>query len=183
MSKNYFKLLNLPEKLLIDHNELKKNYFNLLKECSLDPVLDKTGDKKTSKGKRDLLGEAYNTLKDRMLRIEHLLQIEGITVANDNKAPSQFAAIATKVSELTVKVKTDQSSRDELKRVHSDVITEFSTISMELTRLETAWDAREKNDPELLKRLKRKCVAFNYIRSVDKEIRFIMKNSATSGGE
>ncbi len=174
MSKNFFKLLNLPEKLLIDHNELKKNYFNLIKECSRDPILDKDSGKKSNTRRRGELDEAFNTLKDRLLRIEHLLTIEGVGGANDNKTPSQFETIATSVANLTKKAMNDPKSREELKKIHSDVMSEFSSVSIELAKLENAWDATEESDPEILKKLKRKSAAFNFIRNVDKEIRAIL---------
>lgn len=171
MKKNYFKILNVPQKLLLDHNELKKNYFNILKEHSNDPILDPTGKKKDNKNKKVLIELAYQTLKDRITRIKHLLEIQGIMPANDNKAPRHFAPLAEQICQFLDKAKTDKSYICKLKELHTDVLTEFSTISIELANLEKAWDSGSKDGQELLKKLKRKSAAFNYIRSIEQDIR------------
>lgn len=166
MKKNYFELLNLPLKLQLDHNELKKNYFNLLKEYSKDPVLDE-GTENTKK--KTLIEEAYQTLKDRITRIEHLLEVQGVEVANDNKAPRSFAPLAEKVEPFLDETLLSANDKKKLKTLHTDVISEFSSASIELARLETAWDTSE--DKDLLRRLRRKSAAFSYIRNVEQNIR------------
>lgn len=173
MIVNYFKLLNVPEKLVLDHNELKKNYFNLLKECSNDPVLDPKHVKETDQKQKSLIEEAYNTLRDRLSRIEHLLKIQGLDVANDNKPPRNFEDVAEKVLPLLESVRNhhDESLVLELKKWHKDVMTHFSSISIELAKLERAWDEKSKDEQEILKRLRRKSAAFSFIRNLDQDIR------------
>lgn len=174
MKKNYFKILNVPEKLQLDHNELKKNYFNLLKKNSNDPVLDPAGNKKDNKKKMSLIEEAYQTLKDRITRIEHLLILEGIIPANDNRAPRNFEPLAHAVLDVLEKAKEDKKQIKKLKALHTDVLTEFSTISIELARLEKAWDESTQTETDLLKKLKRKSAAFNYIKNMEQDIRLVI---------
>lgn len=178
MSENYFKILNVPEKLLIDHNELKKNYFNLLKQHSNDPILDPEKNKKDNIKKKDLIEAAYQTLKDRITRIEHLLEIQGIEVANDNKVPTQLADLFSKVEELLIQAKNDRSLLSELKKVHTSVLTEFSSASIELARLEQAWDQGDSDNSDTLKKLRRKSALFSSIRSLEQNLRVAISESA-----
>lgn len=168
MKKNYFKILNLPQKLRLDHNKLKKNYFNLLKENSNDPVLDPQKKKKTNVRKTELINQAYKTLKDRITRIDHLLELEGLGPANDNRAPRHFAPTARRIVSLIEKANTNSKCLSELKELHAQVLAEFSAVSIELDRLEKAWD--EKRDFDILKKLKRKSAAFNYIKNIEQDI-------------
>lgn len=167
---NYFEVLNLPVKLKIDKNDLKKNYFNLLKENSNDPVLDP--DQKVqsdNKGQIQLLEKAYETLSDRLTRIYHLLELQGIEVANTNKAPAKMSDLAEKVEPLLQIDALQEAHINELKELHKEVLAEFSTISIELAQLEDAWD--EQGREVLLRKLKRKSVAFDFIRTLEQGIR------------
>ncbi|MCP5465009.1 MAG: hypothetical protein H7A33_08305 [Deltaproteobacteria bacterium] len=173
-TENYFQILNVPTKLQMDQGILKKNYFNLLKENKRDPILDKGTNEADDKKMIALIEEAYNTLKDRISRIEHLLQIEGLDVANDNKAPRNFRDIDEQVKDLLPKFNQNPDKyRTELKELHANVLSEFSAASIELSRLEKQWDELSKNDEadDLLRKLRRKSAAFNYIRNVEQDIR------------
>lgn len=162
--KNFFKILDLPQKLVIDHNELKKQYFKLLKakpaseEASYNTVL---------------IEQAYQTLKDRFLRIEHLLQVEGVEPVSKDKVPLQFSEIVKEVETLLpLAKKGDQGSLLKLKKLHTNILNEFSSVSIELANLEKAWDSHEAGDTEtILKRLNRKTAAFHFIRNVEQDIR------------
>lgn len=162
--KNFFKILDLPEKLVIDHNELKRQYFKLLKAKSLDEQADYNP---------GLIEQAYQTLKDRFLRIEHLLQVEGIEPVSKDKVPLQFSEIVKEVETLLpLAKKGDQGSLLKLKKLHTNILNEFSSASIELANLEKAWDSHETGDTEtILKRLNRKTAAFHFIRNVEQDIR------------
>lgn len=172
--KNYFKVLNLPEKLLLNHNELKKNYFVLLKESANELPVDASGKKKKGSEKKKLIEEAYQTLKDRLTRIEHLLEIQGVAVANDNKVPSHLAPLVEKMESLLIRIKTDKTCVTELKKIHTNILSEFSLASIELARLEQAWDSSTTEGGDILRKLRRKMTAFNYIRSLEQNVRSAM---------
>lgn len=163
-TKNFFKVLDLPQKLVIDHNELKKQYFKLLKA---KPVGEETS------YNPDLIEQAYQTLKDRFLRIEHLLQVEGVEPVSKNKVPLQFSEIVKEVETLLpLAKKGDAGSLLKLKKLHTNILNEFSSVSIELANLEKAWDVHEVGDTEtILKRLNRKTAAFHFIRNVEQDIR------------
>lgn len=172
MKRNFFEVLNLPVKLVIDHNELKKNYFNLLKENSADPILNPNGPANNNELK--VIEQAFQTLKDRITRISHVLQIEGLRVANDNKAPINFADTADEIQSLIqARDKLTLAELDRLKQLQTSVVSVFSSISMELSKLENAWD--ESPNMEILKRIRRKSAAFSYVRGIDQNIRDILK--------
>lgn len=167
MMQNYFKLLDLPPKLKIDYNKLKKNYFNLLRVNSKDATITADQQKK----KRALIKKAYDVLADRITRIEHLLEINGFKVANDNKVPLAVAPFIDQIETLKDSVQKDKKSKETLKKIHADIISEFSTISIELARLENAWDLDGAKDPSILKKLKRKMAAFTYIKNMEQDLR------------
>lgn len=168
MKYNYFEVLQLPVKLVLDHNELKKNYFNLLKASKADPILDPKGTDDTKRIR--VIEDAYQTLRDRILRIEHLLAIQGVRVANDNKPPVSFLKVAEQVEEVLEGFNPDNvSNLNRLKELHRDVLGVFSEVSIELAKLETAWD--QSGDVDLLKKIRRKSAAFSYIRRIDQSIR------------
>jgi DnaJ-domain-containing protein 1 len=186
MLKDYFELLSLPKKLVIDHNELKKQYHKLVKTYSTDPVLDKLNEKMDDKEKLKLVETAYRTLKDRFERIVHLLEVEGITFKKD-RAPTQFVELEQRVDTVLEKVKSgDEKKIEELKILHQDILNQFSTVSVELAHLEKAWDASNDNVDEveegaaqaqgLLKKLGRKSAAFNYIRLVEQNVRLAVNS-------
>jgi len=167
MTQNYFKLLDVPQSLLLDHNELKKKYFLLVKENSHDPVLDKG---KQNQKKLNILETAYETLSDRISRIQHLLETQGLTVANDNKAPNHFVEVDTALKEVLPKFQKEKSKfLDQIKSLHQQVISQFSAVSIDLANLEKAWD--EDQSHSILKKLRRKSAAFNYIKNIEQDLR------------
>lgn len=172
MSTNYFKLLNLPVKLKLDHNKLKKNYFNLIRHRSKDPVINASNSKKPDKKEKELIKKAYDTLKGRISRIEHLLEIKGYKVANDNRTPVVFGPMVQQIQDLLNKPKKNQKCINELKKLHQEVITEFSTISLDLARLEIEWDNNyPQTNNDILKKLRRKTSAFSFIKDIEQDIR------------
>ncbi|MBF0105052.1 MAG: hypothetical protein HQM16_06960 [Deltaproteobacteria bacterium] len=172
MSPDYFKLLNLPTKLKLDHNKLKKNYFNLIRHKSKDPVVNPKEVKEPDKKEKELIKKAYETLKGRITRIEHLLEINGQRVDEDTKVPTTLGPIYEQVQTLIKTPRKNQKCINELKQLHKDVIAEFSAISIDLAHLENEWDNSAGADHQvILKKLKRKTLAFSFIRDVEQNIR------------
>ena len=156
--KDYFKLLNLPQKLLIDYNELKKQYFTLTKKTP---------------AKRDDIEEAYQNLKERLSRLEHLLEIQGRKVVpwkNADKVPAAQNTLVAEVNTLVADFDGGQKAKkDRLKQLHGEILREFSAISIGLSHLEKEWD--EKGGEEVLDKLKNQCELFCYVRSVEQNMR------------
>lgn len=154
--KNYFKILNLEPKLLIDHNELKKQYFTLIKKTPAE---------------RADIEKAYRTLKDRLPRIEHLLVIQGRELEDLQslkKIPKVYAPLVGKVDKAMSEASSD---RHHLKQLHDAVLSEFSTASIELANLEKEWDEKGEADTDILDKLKNQCETFCYIRGLEQNVR------------
>lgn len=169
LMKNYFDLMALPQKLLINHDELKKQYHRLVKAHSHDPILQESQDDKPMLA---LAEKAYQTLKDRLSRIEHLLEVNGIKVSR--KIPLQLTRLATEIEEILPLIKNGYPAEQErLKKLHAHILNEFSSISIELSHLEKAWDdhAEPERSQLILKKLSRKSAAFHYIRSIEQNVR------------
>lgn len=170
MKKNYFKILDLPQRLLLDQAELKKNYFNHVKDYSTDPILDRGSARKKSDHKLKLVEEAYHVLKDRILRIEHLLDLEGPEDSDHQRIPRRYQELARQVSAFVSQTPKDGNYARELKQLHAKILSDFSSVSIELTRLERAWDDKNGLPPDLLRKLKKKSTLFHYVRSLEHNI-------------
>lgn len=154
--KNYFKILNLEPKLLIDHNELKKQYFTLMKKTPAE---------------RDDIEKAYRTLKDRLPRIEHLLIIQGRALEDLQTLKRTPEVYAPLVGEVDKALAGTTSDRIHLKQLHDAVLREFSTASIGLATLEKEWDEKGEADTDILDKLKNQCEAFCYIRGLEQNVR------------
>jgi curved DNA-binding protein CbpA len=195
MSSNFFELLQLEPVLQLDHNELKKNYFNLLKEYSTDPVLDPKGEKKTDKAKIDEIEQAYQTLKDRVSRIAHLLSVEGMISANDipsvtkpaNQESGQSSTVegiynlAREVAHLIEGSATQKTELTQLKQMHGRLMSEFSHASLTLTETEKKWDRHIQQHPDdtaehsnLLTELRDRWKVFCTIRALEQDLRKVV---------
>jgi hypothetical protein len=156
MMKNYFKILNLEPKLLIDHNELKKQYFTLIKKTPTERVD---------------IEKAYQTLKERLSRIEHLLMIQGRELEDLQSLKKIPKAYAPLVGEVDKALAGPASDRLHLKQLHDAVLREFSTASIGLATLEKEWDEKGEVDTQILDKLKNQWEVFCYIRGLEQNVR------------
>lgn len=173
MANNYFDIFELPKKLKIDHNELKKRFFVLTKKYSEVVGSDKAL----------LLNKAYDTLKERLPRIRYLLELEGHKVRQNKKAPATLAEFAVAVERLIPQAKSGgKAAVEQLKAIHSQVIKEFSTVSIKLATLEKQWDetptkataARGAKAKDILSQLKKASEDFHFVQNLENVVRQII---------
>lgn len=173
MANNYFDLFELPKKLKIDHNELKKRFFVLTKKYSEVASPDKVG----------LLHQAYDTLKERLPRIRYLLELEGHKVSPNKRVPATLAELAAAVEGLIPQAKNGtKAAVEQLTAIHSQVIKEFSTVSIKLATLEKQWDetptkataARGAKANDILSQLKKASEDFHFVQNLENVVRQII---------
>ncbi len=82
MSKtSHFQRLDISPTFIIDENELQTKYFALQSQTHPDKLVGQPAEK-ISKAQQDAaaINDAYTTLKDPLRRAEHLLQINGFGI-------------------------------------------------------------------------------------------------------
>lgn len=169
MSENYFDIFELPKKLKIDHNELKKKFFVLSKKLTENKVVS---------DKIEMVNRAYDTLKERLPRIRYLLELEGQkTKKTVGKAPKSFSKLADEVNAVLPKAQGgNKSARDELKRLHDQIMREFSTVSIRLATLEKQWDEVDPTGKtkDIIAQLKKASEEFHFIQGLENLVRQIL---------
>jgi hypothetical protein len=164
---NYFDLFELPKKLKIDHNELKKRFFVLTKKYSEVAREDKVG----------LLTKAYDTLKERLPRIRYLLELEGHKVRLGKEAPATLTELASAVERLVPQAKSgSKAAFEQLRALHSQIIKEFSTVSIKLATLERLWDESPAKGKvkDVLNQLKKASEDFHFVQNLENAVRQII---------
>ena len=85
MESNYFALLELPVAFDLDKEHLRKLYTQLQQRFHPDRVATlSTEDRQKNLQLSMDINQAYHTLKDPLLRAQHLLALEGIQVNGEN---------------------------------------------------------------------------------------------------
>jgi len=90
---NFFTLFNLLEQFDLDLKTLEQRYFELQKEFHPDRVKGKTEPERLLLVRKSAdINQGYRTLKNKVSRVEHLLEIKNIFVTreqNNTYKPSQ----------------------------------------------------------------------------------------------
>lgn len=168
MSHNYFDIFKLPQKLNIDHNELKKQFTALKKQytSAKDEGLEH-------------LTQAYQTLKERLSRADYFLKSQGHNVEKETTTPPEaFQHIYDTAQKYLEQIQNHQdSAKAALKTLHQEILTEFSHISLKLTQLEKEWDSNTipEKSVKILKRLKKTVTDFHFIKNLENKIRSVVE--------
>ncbi len=96
--KNHFKLFEISEKFDIDLDLLEEKYFEFQRQFHPD----KAGISEIEKS--IAINDAYDVLKSPVRRAAHILQINGIDIENDSKAPKPDFATLSEVLEIQEKI-------------------------------------------------------------------------------
>ncbi len=96
--KNHFKLFEISEKFDIDLDLLEEKYFEFQRQFHPD----KAGISEIEKS--IAINDAYEVLKSPVRRASHILQINGIDIENDSKAPKPDFATLSEVLEIQEKI-------------------------------------------------------------------------------
>lgn len=82
--QSFFDILGLAEQFPLDESVLEKAYFSAQREVHPDRLIGKGEDARAQAiARSQQVNDAYETLKDPLARAEHLLEIHGITVSNE----------------------------------------------------------------------------------------------------
>ena len=153
---DYFEVFSLPRKLTIDTAALEKQFYSLSRKYHPDHFGQaNAAEQATSLVKASLLNDAYRTLKNPVSRIEHLLELLGVRVNENNAAKKQDASripadLLEEVFELNLQLEemrlntrvgeADPQLRSDLEMAQTHFNAQLAQVDDELHKLGNAWD-------------------------------------------
>ncbi len=152
---DYFAFLGLPRKLRVDSDELDRNFRALSRQFHPDYFHNAPpAERRASLERSSYLNDAYRTLKDSSLRIEYLLELEGLPAAGAAAGPGRAEppppALLEEVFALNEELDAvrelragDPASADwrqRLDRARQPIDAKRVDHELELHRLSSAWD-------------------------------------------
>ncbi len=175
MSVNYFETLEVPEKLIIDAQDLEKRFYALSRKWHPDRFARASADEQQrALDASAVLNDAYRTLRQPVSRAEHLLTLKGIPPSEDKVPPE----LLEEVFELNLALEELQAGdtdslpqlRDALKRFQDLLATADADLEADFR----AWD--ESNAPAVLKLIRAHLNYRKYISNLVLETRTTLKN-------
>jgi len=87
LTQNYFELFDLPASYELDVSELSNRYRKLQAAVHPDKFANASDlEKRLSMQQSALINEAYQTLKNPLLRARYMLQLKGVDLSNESSA-------------------------------------------------------------------------------------------------
>ena len=134
----YFEVFSLPPKLTIDTAALEKQFYTMSRKLHPDRFAGRPlAEQEAALAQSSRLNDAYRTLKDPVLRTQHLLKLEGVELEEQSKAATD-AARATGIEKKQV--------------VPPELLEEVFELNMQLQEMRAAKQMGEE-EPELRRSL------------------------------
>ncbi len=137
---DYFTCLGLPRKLSIDTASLESKFYELSRVFHPDFYEGKSEmERAVSLANSAILNQAYRTLKDPILRVEYLLQLEaGAAKDIPGKAPADLFETILEIQEHLEEFQTAKSQNDAAAARATDLLkTARKTLDAKRTALES----------------------------------------------
>ncbi len=135
---NYFAVFDLPPKLRVDAAMLEKQFYAQSRKLHPDRFVSKPeAEQEEALRRSSLLNDAYRTLRDPVLRTQHLLHLEGIELEEQSKAATDAARA---------------SGGEKKQAVPEELLEEVFELNMQLTEMRAGKQMGE-DDPQLRKDL------------------------------
>ncbi len=135
-SKNYFELFGLPLDYSIDVGELSDNYRNLQRVVHPDRFASGSEqERRLSMQGATLINEAFQTLKDPMLRARYLLSLHGIDVGDGRDATQdmEFLMEQMELREQLSEVKEQADPLDIVAKIISAIDGKLKALIEQIT--------------------------------------------------
>ena len=105
---NYFELYDIPESFEIDQAALKRKFLELSKKYHPDfHTLNEEGEQEDALKMSVLNNEAYKTLKNKELLTAYILELNGITLGDNDSIPQDFLMEMMDINERLMDVQMD----------------------------------------------------------------------------
>jgi molecular chaperone HscB len=178
-AEDYFEVVDLPRRVMLDDRELQNRYFALGRLHHPDfHAQDDAAARQRSLEQSSLLNRAYRTLRDPFERARHLVSLEWPDMP-DQERKSIPSHLLMEVMEMQETVSELHAASDPARRealatslgqIEARLQTSMSSLRSELDRLGAAWDALAADDgagrQDLLKKLNALLNTRNYLRTL-----------------
>jgi molecular chaperone HscB len=179
---DYFQILGLPRRLVVDGEALQKRYYELNRRLHPDRYQTAPQEARSASLRSTAaVNQAYRTLRDPVDRGIYWLALRGEHLGTDNnRVPAELAALVFEVQE---KLEELRSARDtdghtgllkEIGEIYAELLDRRSALLEQLTANFACWDAGSANADTLAHELKSILSALAYlgtlIRDVEKEL-------------
>ena len=135
---DYFAVFELPPKLRVDTAVLEKRFYAMSRRLHPDRFVNRPAEEQEAVLRQSsLLNDAYRTLRDPVLRTQHLLHLEGVEMEEQSKAATDAARA---------------SGGEKKQAVPPELLEEVFELNMQLTEMRAAKRMGE-DDPQLRREL------------------------------
>lgn len=163
LSDNFFSAFGLPVSYEVDGVDLTRRYRELQKQMHPDKYINSSGSERTmSVQKAAMINDAYNILKNPLLRARYILELNNVLL-NDDTNTVMDAEFLMQQMELRESLDAIRSTTDPLKKLDSlvdDVDAQMSVLQKELS----SHFAQSKVDFEIITKIIRKLQFFTRLR-------------------
>jgi molecular chaperone HscB len=180
---DYFQVLDLPRRLVIDPELLQKRYYDLHRR--LHPDLYQTGPqaaRQASLRNTAALNRAYRSLRDPIDRGLYWLTLQGESLGVDNnRVPSDLAGFVFEVQEYLEELRAAREGNGavealvgEIAQARAELLARQNALLQQLEENFARWDAGDRDAAHLTRDLKAILSALAYLgtllRNVEKEL-------------
>ena len=146
-SSDFFSVFSLPRHLQIDLAALEKSFYAHSRKLHPDRFAAKPmSEQEAALAESSQLNDAYRTLKDPILRTQHLLTLEGVELEEQSKAATEAA-------------RTSGTEKKQL--IPPELLEEVFDLNMQLMEMKTAKQMGDEADPDLRHELEAAAKSFD----------------------
>jgi len=132
---DFFAAFDLPRHLNVDLPALEKFFYAQSRKLHPDRFASKpAAEQEAALAQSSLLNDAYRTLRDPILRTQHLLTLEGVELEEQSKSATDAARSA---------------GTEKKQLIPPDLLEEVFELNMQLMELKAAKQMGEEADPDL----------------------------------
>ncbi len=176
---DYFTIFDLPRKLRIDEEELRRRFYELSRR--VHPDFFQTGtpaEQAWSLERSAVINQAYRTLRDLAPRVEYLIQLEEGRETKEEathikpKAPTDLLEEMLEIQEALQEAKAgglDEATRQRLRQEQARLLDRRKSEEASLLDLAREWDSAVDGNGDrkgLLDRMKQALAARAYLNTV-----------------
>lgn len=144
---DYFAAFDLPRHLNVDLPALEKSFYAQSRKLHPDRFASKpAAEQDAALAQSSLLNDAYRTLRDPILRTQHLLTLEGVELEEQSKSATEAARTA---------------GTEKKQLIPPELLEEVFELNMQLMEMKAAKDFGDEADPDLKRDLEAAARSFN----------------------
>src|SRR5580698_10581252 len=144
---DYFAAFSLPRRLQLDSAALEKDFYAQSRKLHPDRFASKSAaEQEVALAQSSLLNDAYRTLRDPILRTQHLLALEGVELEEQSKSATEAAGT---------------SGTEKKQLIPPELLEEVFEVNMQLMEMKATKEFGDEADPELKRDLEAAAVTFN----------------------